>query len=394
MRIQAKLAFWCLVAALAVGSIGCKGTPPEPPRDINESTVAQNKAEISIVAFELTTPSFVDVHKQAMRPLKDQSELAVVRLRIKNPTDANIVYKPLHFEAADRSVQLCTDPNPETGERTNVKSVVFDIKSGIHTTNQLVANAVDIPPGGEILDDYLFEHPVIADSKLVVLVPGSVIGQLGTTFRFYVSNPPPKVVPPEPKRVGEANVLDGMSLTVNSVDSVYMELVPRAPSKEALKYAYAFTEKPVLAINVTITNTSSKPLSYQPSHTAEMAGINLQMPGGIALKRVKLDPQSLGKGQVNGVIQLDPEESKQDVYLFELPSSASTLDFSISGHVFGVRGMYQFILDYVESTPEMPNLEPYKEVVPAAADTAALDAAAADLAASNAAALGTVGDEK
>lgn len=360
MRIQAKLAYWCLVAALVVGIAGCKGTPPEPPLEMNESAIAQNNAEISIAAFELTTPSFVDGHKQAMRPLKDQAELAIVRIRIKNPTDANIIYKPLHFETPDRSVQLCTDPNPETGERTNVRSVVFDIKSGIHTTNQLVSNAVEIPPGGEILDDYLFEHPVIADSKLVVLVPGSMVGQVNKTFRFYVNNPPQKVVPPGPKLTGEANVIDGMSVTVESVESVYMELVPRIPPKEPLKFAYAYTEKPVLAIFVKVTNESSKALSYQPSHTAETAGINLQMPGGIALKRIKLDPQSLGKGQINGVIQVDPQESKKDVFLFELPSSTSTLDFTISGHVFGVRGMYHFKLDYDESTPEMPDLEPYK----------------------------------
>lgn len=360
MRIQAKLAYWCLVAALAVGSIGCKGTPPEPPLEMNASVVSENNAEISVAAFELTTPSFVDIHKQAMRPVKDQSELAIVRLRIKNPTDGVITYKPLHYESADRSVQLCTDPDPETGDRTNVRSIVFDVKTGIHTTGQLIANTVEIPPGGEILDDYLFEIPVITDSKLVVLVPGSVVGQMGKTFRFYVSNPPPRVHASPPKEIGEANVLDGMSLTVDSIGSTYMELVPRVAPKEPLKYPYAYTEDPVLAIRVSISNTSSRPLSYQPSHTAETAGINLQMPGGISLKRIKLDPQSLGKGQVTGVIQIDPGESKEDVYLFELPSSSSTLDFTISGHIFGVRGMYRFSLEYESTTNEMPDLEPYK----------------------------------
>jgi len=350
----------CLVAALSLGAFGCTGAPPEPPKAMGVASVAQNQAEISVVAFELTSPDFVDGHKQAMRPMENQGEVAIVRLRVKNPTDKPITYKPLHNESPARGVQLSTNPDPKTGARTDFKSITFDATKGIHTTNQLIAT-VEIPPGGEILDDYLFENPVVTDEQLVVLVPGAIVGEVGRTFRFFVDNPPVKTAPPAPARLGEPVTIDGLTVSINSVTKAYAELVPRTPPAQPLRFAYAYTDKPVLVLTMTIRNDSNRPLSYEPSHTAETGGINLGLAGGAALKRIKLAPSVIGKGQVSGVVQIGPGETKTDVYLFEVPASSSTLNLNLSGHIFGVRGMYRFLLDYVASEPEAPDLAPYNK---------------------------------
>ncbi|MCL2326673.1 MAG: DUF4352 domain-containing protein [Proteobacteria bacterium] len=359
MRKCSRLTAACLVAALSLGAFGCTGEPPEPPKAMGVASVAQNQAEISVVAFELTTPDFVDGHKQAMRPMENQGEVAIVRLRVKNSSDKPMTYKPLHFESPARGVQLSTNPDPKTGARAYFKSITFDATKGIHTTNQLTAT-VDIPPGGEILDDYLFENPVVTDAQLVVLVPGAVVGEVGRTFRFFVDNPPVRTAPPAPARLGEPVTIDGLTVSINSVTKAFAELVPRTAPSEPLRFAYAYTDKPVLVLTMTIRNDSNRPLSYEPSHTAETGGINLALAGGAALKRIKLAPNVIGRGQVTGIIQIGPGETKTDVYFFEVPASSSLLNLNLSGHIFGVRGMYRFLLDYAASEPESPDLHPYR----------------------------------
>jgi len=380
MRISAKWAAACLIASLSFGFMACDGEPVVPPLDNGRAEIAENKAEVSIEKFGLMTPDYVNGDKQAMRPMEGQGEVAFVRLKITNPTDKVITYKANHSEK--ESVQLCTDPDPKTGTRTDYKSIVFDINKGIHTTNQIVGNR-DIQPGETIYDDYLFENPNAPGNKLVVLVPGAMLGDTRVNdrnkkpivYRFYVNNPPQKEAAIQPAALNEPMVIDGLSVKINSIGKDYPKLDQRNASKP-LKYPFAYPKDPFLVMNVTIKNDNAAPLSYEPSHTAEAAGIILELPGGNSLKRIRLDSTVIGKDQVIGKKTIKPGETINDVYFFEAPSSSTPLNFNISGHIFGVRGMYRFALDYKDSNPEAPDLAPYKSE--AATDAAAEEAGDAE----------------
>ena len=376
MKISAKLPVILLAASMAFSAVGCKGEPPEPPRQVGESDVSQAGIELSVASFELASPDFIDRDGHAMRPSTDESEVAVLRLKIKNTSSSEIQYKPLHFESADKRVQVCTDPDPDTGARSDIKAIAFESGKGTHTPAQHIEPRVAIPAGSEIIDEYLFEPPVVAGGqKLIVLVPGSVVG-VQKTFRFYLDMPK-RGVQAEPSKLNEAAVVDGVSVTVTKVGAEYPELVPKDEKvKEGLKYAYAYTAKPVLAIHIKIVNNSSTDYGYSPSHAAEIAGINLNMPGNNTLKRQKLDGAVYGKGQVPNKVALKAGDTIEDVFFFEMPGDSTPLEFSLSGHIFGVRGIYRFKLDYENTTPAEPDLTPYKSA--GVADNAAPEEGAAE----------------
>ncbi len=386
MRISVKWAAACLIASLSFGFMACDGEPVVPPKAVGEVETAENAAQVSIEKFGLMTPDYVNGDKQAMRPMEGQGEVAFIRLKITNPTKKVITYKANHSEKD--SVQLCTDPDPKTGSRVDYKSIVFDINKGIHTTNQIIGNR-DIQPGETIYDDYLFENPNAPGNQLVVLVPGALLGDTRVNdrnkkplvYRFYVSNPPQKEVAVQPAAMNEAMVIDGLSVKVTGITKAYPKLDQRSATKP-LKYPFAYPKEPCLVMNVTIKNDGKSALSYEPSHTAEAAGIILELPGGNSLKRIRLDSAVIGKDQVFGKKTIQPGETLNDVYFFEAPSSSTELSFNISGHIFGVRGMYRFALNYKDASPEAPDLKPYlHEGEAAAADAApAADEAADDAA--------------
>ena len=380
MKISAKMAVILLASSMAFSAVGCKGEPPEPPRQVGESDVSQAGIELSVASFELASPDFIDRDGHAMRPSTDESEVAVLRLKIKNTSSSEIQYKPLHFESADKRVQVCTDPDPDTGARSDIKAIAFESGKGTHTPAQHIEPRVAIPAGSEIIDEYLFEPPVVAGGqKLIVLVPGSVVG-VQKTFRFYLDMPK-RGVQAEPSKLNEAAVVDGVSVTVTKVGAEFPELVPKDEKlKEGLKYAYAYTAKPVLAIHIKIVNNSSTDYGYSPSHAAEIAGINLNMPGNNTLKRQKLDGAVYGKGQIPNKVALKAGDTIEDVFFFEMPGDSTPLEFSLSGHIFGVRGIYRFKLDYENTTPPEPDLKPYLNANAAPGEAAAEEAKAEEAA--------------
>lgn len=361
----AKLSRWAilaLTATLVFGLLGCKGEPPAPPVEMGIAQQVGEGLEFTVDAFEIATPDFVTAKKQAMRPQEGQGKVAIVRLKITNNGAVPRIYSALHKKNAAESVQLCTMPDPETGARSNVERISF--KEDIFSTNQQLSDRVDVAPGATIYDDYLFKIPNFTNTKLVVLVPGTILGDPKTVFRFAVPNPPQEVGTQPPATLGQPFAIDNVSVVVTKLEDVYAELEQSAANAPKLTYPFAYTKDIVLALHMSITNSGNVPLSYDPGHAAALsAGINLQL-AGTPLKRVKLDSKAIGKGQVRGIIELKPGETYQDVYLFQSPASSGTLDFYISGHLFGVRGMYRFTLGYEKSTPEVPNLEPYKAAEP------------------------------
>jgi hypothetical protein len=118
-----------------------------------------------------------------------------------------------------------------------------------------------------------------------------------------------------------------------------------------------------------------------PSHNAAKAGISMRA-ANLAVKRIQINGEMLGKGQSRN-ITLNPGDSIKDVYYYEAPANDTPLEFELSGHILGVRGVYRFNLDYKEITLTPPDLEPYKNPdanKPAEGDAAAAegDAAAAE----------------
>lgn len=358
MKLSAKLSIALLVATMAFSAIGCKGNLPDPPVKPGVEQTAQNGGKISVDSFILTTPDFIDRDGKAQRTVKEQGEVAILRLRISNPTGSDIKYKPLHFKNAGERIQICTDPDKETGARSNVSAIAFDIQKMIHTPKQHIEDQVTIPAGHDITDDYLFEVPMTSE-KLVALVPGDILGDASSkVFRFYLEEPS-KVAPQPPKKLNQPATVDDLMVTVTRVTTEYAELEERTPPAKPLKYAYAYTKKPVLSIYMTIKNTGKKPVGYDPSHSSAIPGINLNMQN-IGLKRIKLESGVVGKGQVKGKVTIEPGATLTDVYFFEIPDSSGLLNFMISGHIFGVNGIYKFALDYLQTTPPEPDLHPYK----------------------------------
>ena len=362
MKISAKLLIALLIVFMAFAAVGCKGKAPEPPKAMSEVIEISEGVKISIDSFHIASPDFIDQEKKARRPsVKEEAEVSVLRLRIKNDSDSEITYTPLHFAPKESRIQICTEPNPETGDRTNIRAVAFDGKERVHTPSQRVEPNVKIPAGGEVTDEYLFDVPATPESeKLIVLIPESIlsIGTPGKTIRFYLDQPS-KVKPQPPASLNQAMTIDGIEVKITEVGAEYAELEQREAPKEPLKYAYAYTEKPVLALKMSIKNKGKNAVGYDPSHTNEIPGINLNL-ATHPLKRIKLPVGIIGKGQVKGAITIDKGDEISDVYFFERPESDGKLDFTLSGHIFGVNGIYRFSLNYKQTEPPKPDLEPYK----------------------------------
>ena len=358
MKLSAKLSIALLVATMAFSAIGCQGTMPDPPVNPGQEQPAANGGKLSVDSFILTTPDFIDRDGNAQRTVNGQGKVAILRMRISNPTGSDIKYKPLHFQDAGERIQICTDPDQKTGERADVAAISFDKGKMIHTPEQHIEDQVTIPAGKDITDDYLFEVPMTPEGKrLVALVPGAILGDASSkVFRFYL-DPPTTKAPKEPSKLNQPVTVDGLKVTITKVATEYAELEEINPAKK-LDYPYAYTKNPVLAIYATINNSSTKALTYAPGHSTEVPGIKLSMQNE-NLKRIKLEDKVIGKGQVKNKFSIAPGSSLDDVFLFELPSTNGMLSFTLSGSVFGVNGIYRYNLDFIKTNPPEPDLKPY-----------------------------------
>ena len=373
MRIRAKWLVAMFAASVAFGVLGCQPELPEAPKAVGQAAQTASGIEVSVVSFNIEEPDFIDRGtKEAMRPAT-ATPVAVLRLKIRNTSDAPKTYKPLHNGAdGGNRVLICTDPGIEHSEgdpdpRVFVNYIKFEKQ--VQTPSQVV-HPVTLAPGEEIIDEYLFEKPVDGIGQLVMLIPTKVMFSEGVKDPKDAKNikslrillpPVEEIKPVPPSGINAPAVVDGIEMTVTRVVQEYAEIAPVTPPATKLKYPYGYTTTPVMSVYVTIKNTSDKATSYNPSHTMPVSGINMRMSGGLALKRVKLKSGELGKGQQPGAIEIKPGEQIEDVFFFETPSSESKLDFNVSGHILGVRGIYRFELNYAPSNPPLPDFEPYKK---------------------------------
>ena len=368
MKLSSKILVASMVASMALGVIGCKGKPPEPPIAISVTESVANGAKISIASFNIEQPDFLDNDGRAVKAAEGQEEVAVLHLKIENSTGGEIAYKPSHFENSRNRIQLCTDPDPETGKRLDVKAINFEGASRYHTANQYISSTVTIPAGSSIEDEYLFDIPNVGDSKLVALIPGAMFGDTsGKVYRFYVPKAEKKAKA-APKKLNEENNIAGVSVKVTKVANEYVEIIPATAPEKPLKYAYAYSEKPVMAVYVKIDNKSDKDISYDPQHAvAKVAGVDMKF-ADKPLPRVRLKNGVYGKGQVSkSNISIPKGKSQEDVYYFEVPGSKGELEFNLSG-VLKVPGIYRFKLNFTPVQLQEPDLKPYEKEAAAAAE--------------------------
>lgn len=366
MKRQAKILTALWVASVSFGAYGCGPKEVEPPVQAGQAQKIEG-VEISVASFELTRPIFVDSGKNVYRMRKDD-EVAVLTLKIRNTSDSVKSYKPLHAATGSERVQLCTLPDatleaPNYG-RVFFKPVKADGATASYATNQIVSD-VEIPPGGEITDAYLFEKPA-TDKELVALVPGKIVVASGVLK--LATGELKKVDPPAPAAVGEPVTVDGVSIKVTKVTTEYPELAPRTKPAKELKYAYAYTSDPVMAVYVTISNTTDGAIAYNPAHEDDVGPVSLSTTTGELLKRAKISGTVMGKDQVQGQKTIEVGESVDDVFYFSVPSDSVALDFSLAGKIVNVFGLYEYRLNYEKTTPPRPDLEPYKNPDANAAD--------------------------
>ena len=149
-------------------------------------------------SFKLAQPDFVDREHKAQRTNENQPPVAVLRLKITNNGGGEANYQPLHFADASRRIQVCTKPDPQTGDRTNVAAISFAETTGIHIPTQRIDRMVSIPAGKTIYDDYLFDQPMGDQPQAIrELVEGfrrgnqfeTLLGVTGSGKTFSISYP-------------------------------------------------------------------------------------------------------------------------------------------------------------------------------------------------------------
>jgi len=334
-----------------------------PPTPVGE-TVSAGPVEVTVTAFEVLSPEFVDARKQAVLVAAGTERMAIVRLQLTNTGETPVTYFPQHIASSDRTPQLSTMPNAE-GKRVAIERIIAP--QGVAAVGQIVSETV-IQPGATLHDFYLFRVPPPDQETLLLLVPTNAFGQNTEPLRFALPNPPDEVPAAPPAALAKTVKKADFQVTVTSITDEFSEAekIQLKPSEKPLKYPYAYTLEPVLKIEVEIVNLAKHPLIYDPGHRSnDSSGVMLNMLGTTAppLRRFKLaDANAQPKGQLRGPMQLEPGKTYKDIFLFQRPATPNaTLQLIFSGHIFGSQGLVEFHLDYKRSEPAPPDLEPYKK---------------------------------
>ena len=162
MKRQAKILTALMVASVSFGAYGCAPKEVVPPVAAGQAEKVEG-VEISVASFELTRLVFVDGDKDVYR-MRNDEEVAVLTLKIRNTSDTNKTYKSLHAAAGTERVQICTLPDA-TKEAPNYGRIFYnpikaDSAKASRPVNQVVGD-VDLAPGEVITDDILeniFSH--------------------------------------------------------------------------------------------------------------------------------------------------------------------------------------------------------------------------------------------
>ena len=338
MKRQAKILTALMVASVSFGAYGCAPKEVVPPVAAGQAEKVEG-VEISVASFELTRLVFVDGDKDVYR-MRNDEEVAVLTLKIRNTSDTNKTYKSLDAAAGTERVQICTLPDatkeaPDYG-RIFYNPIKADSAKASRPVNQVVGD-VDLAPGEVITDVYLFEKPP-TDKELVAIVPAKIVGASGKLT--LSTGELKKVDPPAPASINEPVTVDGIAIKVTKVSTEYPELAPRTKPAKPLKYAYAYTSTPVMAVHVNVKNTTNAAVAYEPGHDKDASPVSLVTTTGESIKRANVSTSTAtGKDQVQLTKTLEAGDSIDDVFYFSVPSDNVTVDFSLAGKIVNVFGL-------------------------------------------------------
>lgn len=364
---------WLMGALLLTGFFalsGCKGeeAPPPPQPTAADEAASMGDLEVRVTGTRVVSPQLVDSDGHSALIKVGPDRVFVVDLEFKNTGSAPVSYRPAHRGAtAQPSAKPLLFKMP-SGDDGLVAIAPVNITEGYFIQGQ-EHTAITIAPGQSAQDFYAFEIPR-GEANLMLTVPAGMFGgSAGDMVRFELTNEPK--VEPEPKPAGLGKVVKrgDIEIKVTGIEDAWVEAVQTvsAPGAEKLKYAYAYTNEPVLQISVEIKNTGGEALYYDPGHRAsDSVGVQLQQlsPNNRTLTRFKLaDADAAAKGQQTAALALEPGKAYTDVFLFQRPltSGEAQVLLSLSGHVLSTIGLFEFELGYDRSEPTQPDWEPYKK---------------------------------
>jgi hypothetical protein len=349
--------------------VACTPEPPPPPPEPTPmgEVATLGGVEISVVAFAVGSPDFVDTSSRAGMPPAGSESMSVLTLEFRNTTEAAVRYSPQHSASSEASPQLSSLPD-SSGNRSPIERIVAP--PNFFSVGQVTSPA-DIPAGGTLRDDYLFREPPKDLESLLLVIPGTLVGQDAKQFVYFS-------IPNQPGSISDAAgelkkpLLKGdVKVTIVDVQDEYVEAVKVSLKEEdqKMKYPYAYTLEPVLKVTVEFENVGKEKLFYAPGHrAADSSGVQLSVVGmPVPLARFKLaDANAQAKDQIKKVpFELAPGAKQRDAFLFQRPPSSGQLEFMLSGHLFGVKGLMRFVFPYTRKEPAKPDLEPYKNEAPA-----------------------------
>lgn len=360
-----------MTLSVCLHAVGCEGdAPPEPdPPTAADEAAVLNGVEIRVDALRSIKPEVLDPEGHAAIVVAGADRVLAIDLSLKNTGESAVPYRPSHSATPgqpDTTPLLFTMPEGEDGKLTPVPPVRL---GEAYFLQGQIKNEQQIAPGKTIDDTYIFRLPGKGESLMLTVPAPLVGGTAGELAKFELPNKP-KVVPAgKPGKLGTPLVHGPVKITVDAVKDAYVEAVQvtKKPGEEKLKYPYAYTNEPILRVDVTLENTGKEGLYYDPGHRAnDSLGVELMLQRGnktIALKRYKLaDANAAAKGQMQPTT-LEPGKKYKDVFLFQRPptSAKTELEFILSGHLFSVPGLVRFELPYEKREPSPPDLEPYKK---------------------------------
>jgi len=345
-RLPSRVGHWILAAAVAVAAMGCQQGPTV--------TAMGEPAEAGGMTIEVTSwdMRMLEVIDGKRTHEYDEPVLAM-EVKLTNTGEEAYRYAPQHgIEQATEanSPLLYYDPGegeslpPSNKSAINISGVVLE--KG-HPKGQ-IQEATQIAPGESVTDLYLFQEPDREQADLMLSVPPKVHrGDKPVLIRVPYEKKSPEG--PTWYARGETAEFDGVKFTVDSVETIYVEINPSDGEK-------AYSADPLLKVGYKIVNDSDETVTYNPGHHAVSGRRGAELyAGDEKFARVKFSANVEVVDQVTEATELESGDSLADFSIFERPGNTiEDLKFEYPASRFGRAGLVRFDLGYQYEEPEKP----------------------------------------
>lgn len=332
---------WALVAALALVTVGCK----EIPEGQAGTELRHGNLAVTVDGYELR---YLDLQSETGAVVTTQDPVLVISLTVTNHGPAAIRYdtrdSTTHAQQALTPVLFV-----ESGEDEDLTAANQIPMVGLGQYRYLddpVSGPISIGSEETIRDLLLFEEPGEDAEALLLSLPPSMFGpdvELPAVIRIPYAAPEPQRPPVHD--VGEVVSTDGYTFRVDRYEVAFLPNSDRS----------GFTERPVLAIHYTITNTGEEPLIYSPPHRRTTSDTAPSLSDGSRhFERVSLPPGQYLQDQLREVQSLAPGEELRDFSVFERPPQDAQLQYHFPAHNIGRNGLIRVRISYSYSDPPLP----------------------------------------